>query len=121
MALGATLSNILGLSRLDEHIIKEAKILMASVKTKKSQFTRVVGTEDGFSQGLLLGRIDLWIESTPVFTAINKSQLLALKELYLYIHIHIREYIDKLITKIIAEATHMKSIDLLTPLKKTQH
>ena len=95
MALGTALANILGIPNLNEHVVKDTKILLAGVKTKKAQFTRFDGTEDGSSQSLLLGRIDLWINSTPVYPVINKSQQLALKEL---------------LNKIIAEATQLKSM-----------
>ena len=64
MALGTALASVLGISNLNEHVVKDIKILMSVIKTKKSQFTRFVGSEDGNSQGLLLGRLDLWINST---------------------------------------------------------
>ena len=61
--------------------LKTSKYLCLSSKQKKSQFTRFVGFEDESSQGLLLDRLELWINSTPVNPAINKPRDLALMEL----------------------------------------
>ena len=95
MALGTALASVLGIANLDQHVVKDTKILMSGIKMKKSQFTRFLGSEDGSSQGLLLGRLDLWINSTPVYPAINKTQELALREL---------------LNTMIAEATKLKSM-----------
>ena len=95
MALGTALANLLGIENLDQHIVKDTKLLMSGIKMKKSQFTRFLGSEDGSSQGLLLGRLDLWLNSTPVYPAINKTQELTLMEL---------------LTTMIAEATELKSM-----------
>ena len=81
MALGMAIASVLEIANLNEHVVKDIKILMSGIKTKKSQFTRYVGLEDGSSQGLLLDRLDLWINSTPIYPAINKTQDLALTEL----------------------------------------
>ena len=73
MALGTALASILSKSNLNEHVVKDIKILMSAIKMMKSQFTRFVGSEDGSSQDLLLERLELWINTTPVFPVINKT------------------------------------------------
>ena len=80
MALGTALANILSKSNLNEHVVKDIKILMSAIKMMKSQFTRFVGSEDGSSQDLLLERLELWINTTPVFPVINKTSKLAYME-----------------------------------------
>ena len=40
-----------------------------------------MGAEDLSTEGLLLGRIDLWIRSVPNYPALNKSQSQVIKEL----------------------------------------
>ena len=80
MALGTALASILSKSNLNEHVVKDIKILMSAIKMMKSQFTRFVGSEDGSSQDLLLERLELWINITPVFPVINKTSKLAYME-----------------------------------------
>ena len=80
MALGTALASILGVLNLNEHVVKDIKILMSTIKMMKSQFTRFVGSEDGSSQDLLLERLELWINTTPVFPVINKTSKLAYME-----------------------------------------
>ena len=80
MALGTALASILSKSSLNEHVVKDIKILMSAIKMMKSQFTRFVGSEDGSSQDLLLERLELWINITPVFPVINKTSKLAYME-----------------------------------------
>ena len=80
MALGTALASILSKSNLNEHVVKDIKILMSAIKMMKSQFTRFVGSEDGSSQDLLLERLELWINTTPVFPVINKTSKLAYME-----------------------------------------
>ena len=80
MALGPSLSSILALN-LNEDFNKEIKILAASIQSKKTIFTRFLGAEDLSTEGLLLGRIDLWIQSVPNYPALNKSQSQVIKEL----------------------------------------
>ena len=81
MALGTCLSNLLGLKDLDQQLVGVSKILIAGVKMKKSQFTRFMGSEDGSTEGLLLQRLDLWLNSTPSYPHINKIQELSLIDL----------------------------------------
>ena len=81
MALGPSLSNILELN-LNENFNKEIKILAASIQSKKTIFTWFWGAEDLSTEGLLLGRIDLWIRSVPNYPALNKSQSQVIKELF---------------------------------------
>ena len=88
MALGTALASILGIANLNDHVVKD-------IKTKKSLFTRFVGSEDGSSQGLLLDRLELWINSIPVYPAINNMQDLVLMELF---------------NNMIAEATKSRSV-----------
>ena len=84
MALGTALASILSKSNLNEHVVKDIKILMSAIKMMKSQFTRFVGSEDGSSQDLLLERLELWINTTPVFPVINKtSKLVSMEPKYL--------------------------------------
>ena len=78
MALGTTLASLLGIANLDQHVVKDTKLLMSEIKMKKSQFTSFLGSEDCSNPGLLLGRLDLWLNSTPVYPVINKTQNLAL-------------------------------------------
>ena len=59
MALGTALAIILGIANLDQHVVKDTQILMSGIKMKKSKFTRFLGSEDGSSQDLFLGRLDL--------------------------------------------------------------
>ena len=80
MALGTAFASILSKSNLNEHVVKDIKILMSAIKMMKSQFTRFVGSEDGSSQDLLLERLELWINTTPVFPVINKTSKLAYME-----------------------------------------
>ena len=80
MALGTVLASILSKSNLNEHVVKDIKILMSAIKMMKSQFTRFVGSEDGSSQDLLLERLELWINTTPVFPVINETSKLAYME-----------------------------------------
>ena len=95
MALGTALANLLGIANLDQHIVKDTKLLMSGIKMIKSQFTCFLGSEDGSSQGLLLQRLNLWQNSTLVYPAIDKTQELAS---------------TKLLTTIIGEATKLKSM-----------
>ena len=78
MALGTALSNLLGLKYLDQQIVGDTKILMASIKMKKSQFTRFLGAEDGSSEELLHQQLNLWLSSTISYPVINKIQELSL-------------------------------------------
>ena len=94
MALGTCLSNLLGLKDLDPQIVRDSKILIPSVKMRKSQFTRFMGAEDGSTEGLLLQRLDMWLNTTPSYPTINKIQELSLIDL---------------LTTIINEANKLKS------------
>ena len=40
-----------------------------------------MGAEDSSTEGLLLSRIDLWIQSVPNYPVLNKSQSQVIKEL----------------------------------------
>ena len=80
MALGTALASILSKSNLNEHVVKDIKILMSAIKMMKSQFTRFVGSEDGSSQDLLLERLELWINTTPVSPVINNTSKLVYME-----------------------------------------
>ena len=80
MALGPSLSSIFDLN-LNEDFNKEIKILAASIQSKKTIFTQFLGAEDLSTEGLLLGRIDLWIQSVPNYPVLNKSQSQVIKEL----------------------------------------
>ena len=80
MAFGTTLASILSKSNLNEYVVKDIKILMSAIKMMKSQFMRFVGSEDGSSQDLLLERLELWINTTPVFPVISKTSKLAYME-----------------------------------------
>ena len=73
MALGTALSNILGLKEMNQQIVGDTKILMASIKMKTSQFTRFLRAEDGSSEGLLLQQLNLWLSSTLSYPVINKT------------------------------------------------
>ena len=78
MALGTALSQRLGLQNIDQQIVGDTKILMASINTKKSQFTHFLGAEDGRSEGLFLQWLDLWLSSTISYPVIIKIQELSL-------------------------------------------
>ena len=65
MALGSSLSSILDLD-LNENFVTDIKILTATIQSKKSQFTRFLGSEDDSNEGLLLSRVDLWIKVLQV-------------------------------------------------------
>ena len=93
MALGPSLSSILALN-LNKDFNKEIKILAASIQSKKTIFTRFLGAEDLSTEGLLLGRIDLWIRSVPNYPALNKSQ---------------SQVIKKLLPKLVGEAMSLKT------------
>ena len=80
MALGAALQSIYNLN-VNENYNKEIKILASSIQSKKTIFTRFLGSEDLSTGGLLLGRIDLWIRSVPNYPALTTSQSQAIKEL----------------------------------------
>ena len=81
MALDMCLSNLLGLKDLDPQIVGDSKILISTIKMRKSQFTPFMGAEDRRTEGLLLQRLDLWLNSTPSYPTINKIQELALIDL----------------------------------------
>ena len=80
MALGSSLSSILELN-LNENFNKEIKVLAASIQSKKTIFTWFLGAEDFSTEGLLLSKIDLWIQSVGNYPALNKSQSQVIKEL----------------------------------------
>ena len=80
MALGTSLSNILELN-LNENFNQEIKVLVASIQSKKTVFTRFLGAEDLSYEGLLLSRVDLWIQSVSNYPVLNKSQSQVIKEL----------------------------------------
>ena len=54
MALGTALSSVLAIPNLKENEVKDINILMSVMKTKKTKFTRLVGSEDGELSGLLI-------------------------------------------------------------------
>ena len=80
MVLGTSMSNILELN-LNENFKKELEVIAASIQSKKSQFTRLLGAEDLSSEGLLLSRVDLWIKSFKNYPVLNRSQSQVIKEL----------------------------------------
>ena len=80
MALGPSLQSNLALN-LNEDYNKEIKILASSIQSKKTIFTRFLGSKDLSTGGLLLGRIDLWIQSLPNYPVLTTSQSQAIKEL----------------------------------------
>ena len=61
--------------------MKDIKILQAFIKTKKTAFTRFMGSEDVSSPGLLMDRLELWIGSSPEYPIISKTSELELIEL----------------------------------------
>ena len=80
MTLGTSLSSILEL-HLNKKVNNEMKILAAPIQSKKTIFTQFLGAEDLSTEGLQLGRIDLWIQSVPNYPVLNKSQSQVIKEL----------------------------------------
>ena len=67
--------------KLDVNRVKDIKILLAVIKTKKTAFTRFLGSEDGKAPGLLIDRLELRIGYTPEYPIISKTSELALIEL----------------------------------------
>ena len=80
MALGTALQSIYNLN-INENYNKDIKILASSIQSKKTIYTRFLGSEDLSTGGLLLGRIDLWIQSVPNYPVLTTSQSQAIKEL----------------------------------------
>ena len=62
-------------------LIKKLKSLPPPFNPKKSIFTQFLGAEDLSTEGLLLSRVDLWIQSVPNYPVLNKSQSQVIKEL----------------------------------------
>ena len=61
-------------------LIKKLKSLLLPFN-KKTIFTQFLGAEDLSTEGLLLSRIDLWIQSVGYYPVLNKSQTQVFKEL----------------------------------------
>ena len=80
MALGAALQSIYDL-KISENYNKDIKILAASIQSKKTIYTRFMGAEDLSTDGLLMGRINLWMQGTPNYPTLTSSQIQTIKEL----------------------------------------
>ena len=80
MTLGTSLSSIMELN-LDENFNKDIKVLASVIQSKKTQFSRFLGAEDMSTEGLLLRRVELWIQSVANYPILNKSQTQVIKDL----------------------------------------
>ena len=105
MTLGTSLSSIMELN-LDENFNKDIKVLASVIQSKKTQFSQFLGAEDMSTEGLLLSRVELWIQSVANYPILNKSQTQVIKDL---------------LSSIVAEAMSLKKVyakHILTSLRK---
>ena len=88
-------------------LIKISKSLH-QLTNKKKQFLRLLGAEDMSTEGLLLSRVELWIQSVLNYQILNKTQTQVIKDL---------------LSSIVAEAMSLKKVyakHILTSLRKYQ-
>lgn len=105
------LSGIIAIPDLDKKMTKEVKIPPSIIRTIKTSFTHLLGSEDGSSAGLLMERLELWIASCPEFTVISKTNKMALCELICLIcrdAIQARADLCKTLSEITSELTGLE-------------